>query len=237
MLGVMAFQRQSGRVLVFMRAQLVLFVSMAPLLGILVGAAPVISIPANLLVVPVVTLVTLPSLLLGLVGYEFADGIGRWLLTLADISLVTVFAVLDWLLAIVPVHVQSFGYFSSTMAVLAGLASFTCCLPLRFALRMVAVLGLLPMLLANTANLPLGEFRLQVLDVGQGSAALIDTRSHRIVVCAGPKIDTRFDAGESIVMPALRRTGSDRVDLLMLTHSDNDHAGGRQALADRYPDA
>ena len=60
---------------------------------------------------------------------------------------------------------------------------------------MVAVLGLLPMLLANTANLPLGEFRLQVLDVGQGSAALIDTRSHRIVVDAGPKIDTRFDAG------------------------------------------
>ena len=41
---------------------------------------------------------------------------GRWLLTLADISLVTVFAVLDWLLAIVPVHVQSFGYFSSTTA-------------------------------------------------------------------------------------------------------------------------
>ena len=235
--GVMAFQRQPGRVLVFMRAQLVLFVAMAPLLGVLVGAVPVISIPANLLVVPVVTLVTLPSLLLGLLGSEFADGIGRWLLTLADISLVTVFAVLDWLLAIVPVHVQSFGYFSSTTAVLAGLAAFTCCLPLRFALRMVAVLGLLPMLLANTANLPLGEFRLQVLDVGQGSAALIDTRRHRIVVDAGPKIDTRFDAGESIVMPALRRTGSDRVDLLMLTHSDNDHAGGRQALADRYPDA
>ncbi|MEC8755562.1 MAG: ComEC/Rec2 family competence protein, partial [Pseudomonadota bacterium] len=112
--------------LVFMRAQLVLFVAMAPLLGVLVGAVPVISIPANLLVVPVVTLVTLPSLLLGMLGYKFADGIGRWLLTLADISLVTVFAVLDWLLAIVPVHVQSFGYFSSTTAVLAGLAAFTC---------------------------------------------------------------------------------------------------------------
>ena len=124
----------------------------------------------------------MPSLLLGLLGYEFADGTGRWLLTLADISLVTVFAVLDWLLAIVPVHLQSFGYFSSTTAVLAGLAAFTCCLPLRFALRMVAVLGLLPMLLANTVNLPLGEFRLQVLDVGQGSAALIDTRRHRIVL-------------------------------------------------------
>ena len=108
--GVMAFQRQPGRVLVFMRAQLVLFVAMAPLLGVLVGAVPVISIPANLLVVPVVTLVTLPSLLLGLLGSEFVHGIGRWLLTLADISLVTVFAVLDWLLAIVPVHVQSFGF-------------------------------------------------------------------------------------------------------------------------------
>ena len=167
-------------------------------------------------------------------GSEFADGIGRWLLTLADISLVTVFAVLDWLLAIVPVHVQSFGYLlpQSQLSLDWQYLRVAC----RFCVANGCGFGMLPMLLANTADLPLGEFRLQVLDVGQGSAALIDTRSHRIVVNA-VQIDTRFDAGESIVMPALRRTGSDRVDLLMLTHSDNDHAGGRQALADRYPDA
>ena len=235
--GLMSYQRQQGRVIMFVRVQVVLFICMAPLLGVVVGAVPAISIPANMLVVPVVTLVTLPSLLLGLLLTPLAYDISHALLVLADFSLATVFAVLDWLLALVPLGLQSFGYFSPMTAVVAGLAALINCLPVHTALRLAAVLGLLPMWLANSANLPLGEFRLQVLDVGQGSAALIDTRSHRIAVDAGPKFDTQFDAGESIVIPALRRTGADRIELLMLTHSDNDHAGGRQALVERYPEA
>ena len=39
------------------------------------------------------------------------------------------------------------------------------------------------------------------------------------------------------MIPVLRSTGADKVDLLMLTHMDNDHAGGRLALMERYPDA
>ncbi len=76
-----------------------------------------------------------------------------------------------------------------------------------------------------------------MLDLGQGSAAILDTRTRRVVVDAGPKFEKRFDAGQSIVIPALRSTGADKVDLLMLTHLDNDHAGGRLALMERYPDA
>ena len=47
----------------------------------------------------------------------------------------------------------------------------------------------------------------------------------------------RNSTPENLSSPALRRTGADRIELLMLTHSDNDHAGGRQALVDRYPEA
>ena len=121
--GLMSYQRQQGRVIMFVRAQVVLFICMAPLLGVVVGAVPAISIPANMLVVPVVTLVTLPSLLLGLLLTPLAYDISHALLVLADFSLATVFAVLDWLLALVPLGLQSFGYFSPMTAVVAGLAA------------------------------------------------------------------------------------------------------------------
>ena len=235
--GVMSYQRQSGSVYTFLRAQVVLFLCMAPLLGVLVGAVPFISIPANIMAVPVVTLVTLPSLLLGLLFSKVSSVVSDWLLAVADISLATVFNMLDWLLSVVPLQMQSFGYFSSVTALVAGVAALVSCLPVSPGLRFVVSIGLLPMLLANTANLPLGEFQLQVLDVGQGSAAILDTRTHRIAVDAGPKFEDRFDAGESIVIPALRNSGADRVDLVLLTHSDNDHAGGRAALVNRYPNA
>ena len=99
------------------------------------------------------------------------------------------------------------------------------------------MLGLSCLLLSNRAGVSFGQIRLQVLDVGQGSAAILDTKTRRIVVDTGPRFENRFDAGQSIVIPALRSTGADHVDLLMLTHMDNDHAGGRMALTGRYPNA
>lgn len=235
--GVVGYQRRLGNVTTFLRAQIVLFVSMAPLLGVLVGAIPLLSIPANLLAVPVVTLVTLPSLLLGLALTKVSGDISLWLLTVADMSLHTVFNILDWLLMTAPVQFQSFGYFPPATALTSAAAALLCSVPSNHGLRFMGLLALLPMMLVVREPLPVGEFRLQVLDVGQGSAAIIDTRAHRMVIDAGPRLAERFDAGEAIVIPALRSSGVDNVDLLLLTHSDSDHAGGQQAILNRYPNA
>ena len=124
-----------------------------------------------------------------------------------------------------------------TTALVGGLSALAYCLPMPRAGKCVALLGLSCLLLANRSGVSFGQVRLQVLDVGQGSAAIIDTRTRRLVVDAGPKSENRFDAGESIVIPALRSSGFDQVDLVMLTHMDNDHAGGRAALERRYPNA
>lgn len=235
--GVVSYQRRLGNVITFLRAQVVLFICMAPLLGVLVGAVPLLSIPANLLAVPVVTLVTLPSLLLGLALTKVSGDISLWLLIVADMSLHTVFSILDWLLVTVPVQFQSFGYFAPATALTSAAAALLCSAPVSHRLRFAGLLALLPMLLVVREPLPVDEFRLQVLDVGQGSAAIVDTRAHRIVIDAGPRFAERFDAGEAIVIPALRSSGVDKIDLLLLTHSDNDHAGGQQAILNRYPNA
>lgn len=190
------------------------------------GAIPLLSIPANLCAVPAITLVALPSLLLGILLEPLAPTASSGLLGLADLSVITTKALLDTLTRVMPLRLQSIGYFPLATALVGGLSALAYCLPMPRAGKCVALLGLSCLLLANRSGVSFGQVRLQVLDVGQSSAAIIDTRTRRLVVDAGPKSENRFDAGESIVIPALRSSGFDQVDLVMLTHMDNDHAGG-----------
>lgn len=52
----------------------------------------------------------------------------------------------------------------------------------------------------------------------------------------GPATD-RSDAGERIVLPALRRLGVNRVDLILLSHPDLDHVGGTGSVLKAHPEA
>lgn len=233
--AVVGYRRPMSKILAFVRVQFVLFLLMAPALSVIVGAIPLLSIPANLFAVPAITLVALPSLMLGLLLEPITPAVSDGLLMLADLSVITTKALLDALITMVQPRFQSLGYLSITTALVAGFAALAYCLPLNKTHKSITVLGLSCLLLVNRAGVSFGQVRLQVLDVGQGSAAILDTRTRRIVVDTGAKFDNRFDAGQSIVIPALRSTGPDQVDLLMLTHMDNDHAGGRLALLRRYP--
>ena len=76
---------------------------------------------------------------------------------------------------------------------------------------------------------------LTMLDVGQGDAsllvapdgstALIDTGG-----LGGYSASTRLDTGEDIVAPYLWKRGIQRIDTLILSHLDFDHAGGAPAI-------
>lgn len=75
-----------------------------------------------------------------------------------------------------------------------------------------------------------GEAELAVLDVGQGVAVLVRTRHHTLLYDAGPRVEEGYDAGERVVLPALRALGAGRLDALVLSHGDGDHAGGAPAV-------
>jgi competence protein ComEC len=76
-----------------------------------------------------------------------------------------------------------------------------------------------------------------VLDVGQGLAVLVETRGHRLLFDAGPTFSSGFDTGADIVLPALAAGGRRGLDMLLVSHADNDHAGGAPAIAAAFPDA
>lgn len=92
---------------------------------------------------------------------------------------------------------------------------------------------LLTGLLSVSADKPY-RLRVSVLDVGQGLSIVVQTQSHALVYDAGSRFSSGFDTGESVVSPFLRRNGIARLDMLIVSHSDNDHAGGAAALARRF---
>lgn len=73
-----------------------------------------------------------------------------------------------------------------------------------------------------------------MLDVGQGLAVLVRTQEHELLYDAGPRFG-EFDTGERVVLPSLRALDVRRLDMLLISHADNDHAGGAAAILRGLP--
>ena len=98
------------------------------------------------------------------------------------------------------------------------------------ALTGLAALGLCFALLASWAESVLPGTRLTVLDVGQGQCLLLQAEGKTYMVdCGGESDDTTADIAAS----ALLSQGISRLDGLILTHFDRDHAGAVENLLSR----
>jgi len=58
----------------------------------------------------------------------------------------------------------------------------------------------------------------------------VRTSDHTLIYDPGPLYSAESDAGQRVVVPYLRSLGIDRVDVLMVTHRDSDHAGGTASV-------
>jgi competence protein ComEC len=92
------------------------------------------------------------------------------------------------------------------------------------------VVLLLPALTAKPSAPAEGQFRLTLLDVGQGLAAVVQTHAHALVFDTGPRFSPSFDTGAAVVEPFLRTQGVGKIDRLVISHGDNDHIGGAASL-------
>ncbi|GAB6070502.1 DNA internalization-related competence protein ComEC/Rec2 [Thiomicrorhabdus hydrogeniphila] len=71
---------------------------------------------------------------------------------------------------------------------------------------------------------------LTVLDVGQGQAIVIETANHVVVYDTGATWGLHTDAAKVALIPYLKAQGWSKIDLLMVSHSDIDHAGGTPSV-------
>lgn len=101
--------------------------------------------------------------------------------------------------------------------------------------RWVGAVWLLPVLLVRPPGPAAGEVWMTLLDVGQGLAVVVRTQHRTVVFDTGPRYSSSFDAGESVVVPYLRQAGVRRIDRLVVSHGDRDHAGGVESLLVALP--
>jgi competence protein ComEC len=95
----------------------------------------------------------------------------------------------------------------------------------------------LPLLSPPRALPEEGAFEAVVIDVGQGLSVFVRTHSHALLFDAGARYPSGFDLGEAAVLPTLRAYGVSSLDRIVISHGDNDHAGGAAAVAHAFPQA
>ena len=211
---------------VWWRAQWTLALGLLPLFFAL-GLPLSLSGPlANLLAVPWVSLLVVPLALLGTLLLP-VPWLGEGLLWLAGGLLAILFQLLGWIASALPAWLPT--AVPLWCWLLGSLGVLLCLMPAGVPLRALGLVLLLALLLPPRERIPAGQAQVWQLDVGQGLAVLVRTREHALLYDAGPRFGD-FDLGERVVLPSLRQLGVDRLDLLLLSHADSDHAGGAEAV-------
>ena len=106
---------------------------------------------------------------------------------------------------------------------------------LALCLGMIALFFVAHAVWTNLSTATDQDLHVTFLDVGQGSSTLIRfPGGTTMVVDGGGFYDRGFDPGQYVVGPYLWRQRIKRIDILVLTHPDQDHAGGLPFLAENF---
>jgi competence protein ComEC len=218
----------------FVISQLLLSLGMGVWVTALVGSVSVTGPLVNLLVIPLVSGIVLPFLLVGCLTIPLSEATAQVLLSVSDFTLDVTMRLL--IAAAEPAAIMTPAPRWLPMMV-AVTASLLWVLPIPLRVRILLTPLLLLPAVPPGPRLPLGEFSLEVLDVGQGSAALVSTRNAVTVMDTGPRFPSGFDTGRAVVLPALANTVAGQTEAIVITHADLDHAGGAEAVVSRVPEA
>ena len=217
------------------RLQVVIALALFPLSLFLFQQVSLIAPLANLVLVPYVSLLVVPLILLGMLLLPAAPAAAAMAFSAADALLALAWPVLEWLSNLPGSHwIKSEPGLLATLLALSGVAVLLA--PRLGLMRIAGVFLLLPALLLEPARPVDGAYELTVLDVGQGLAAVVRTRNHTLVYDTGARFSDRLDSGEAVLLPFLRHAGVKEIDRLVISHGDGDHIGGAESVLAAYPD-
>ncbi len=213
--------------------QVWLLLGLLPLTVLIFHRIAIVAPLVNLIVVPVFSLVTVPLTLASMLMEPLWAELGNVMLRFAAKSAVEVERIIG-LFADLPVA-------DIIVAGVDGSVSAVCCflflpalwllLPRGWPGRWIAALGVTALLSYKPGTPPEACVDTDVLDVGQGLAVVIQSRRHTLVFDTGKSYRGGGSAAEQVVLPFLRYKGIGSIDWLVVSHADDDHAGGLPALA------
>ena len=222
-----------NKVMQLLRTQWAVGIGLLPLLVWFFHRATLVAPVANIVAVPVYSLLVVPLVLVGVVFLGCWPWLGALLLKLAAWVMSLVWWLMERLaelsIAQLPTPVPTL-----LAAVIACIGALWLMLPRRVPSRWLGAVLLLPLFVSLPSGIPVGGFNLALLDVGQGLSAVVRTAKHTLVYDTGPAF-SESDAGQLVVIPWLRSRGAGTPDLTIISHGDNDHAGGLRSLRTAWP--
>lgn len=217
-------QRAGAALRAGLHTQAVATVGLAPLTLLFFQQVSLVGFVANLVAIPLVTLLVTPLALSGVLlpaAWAPAAALVQGLVAVLE----PLAALPVWEAAVAPPWAAAAGLLGGALLVLR--------LPWR--LRLLGLPLMLPLLAPLPERPPPGRFELVAVDVGQGTAVLLRTTNHLLVYDAGPMYSPEYDAGDRVLLPLLRARGETRIHHLLLSHRDSDHVGGARRLLQALP--
>ena len=216
--------------------QLVMTVALLPLTLWFFGQASLVGALSNLIAVPFVSFVIVPCTLFGTLLLALWPALATPVLWLAAQCTHAQWWLLQQMAGWPGAHwyLPAVQPWALLLALLGALWLF---MPRGVPLRWLGMLLFLPLLWPPQQRVAEGAFQVWVLDVGQGLSVLLRTRDHALVYDTGARYPSGFDLGDAVVLPSIHALGITDIDLLMISHGDNDHAGGTEAVAAAFPQA
>ena len=198
--------------------QWVVFLALMPLLWIFQQPQSLLSFLVNIIAIPLLGFVIMP---LALLGFIWPEGLVVELLNtvliaamdfLHQVSLLPSWLIYKpsgiWLLCLLPLVILSLSMPATPFKQLSVL--------------LLAVTFLLP---------AFGEKeKLIVFDVGQGLSVYGSAEKVAWLYDTGAKFRSGFSLGDAVVAKNILALNGKKLDILFVSHSDNDHAGGEQGL-------
>ncbi|HEY8098446.1 MAG TPA: DNA internalization-related competence protein ComEC/Rec2, partial [Methylobacter sp.] len=204
-------------------------VGLSPLLLLFFQQVSLIAPLANLVAVPVISLLVVPLSLLAVIIMFISATLAGKLFYLVD----TVLQGLWWLLAylaeipLASINHAPPSYWALLFAVPGVLLLLA---PVGIPARWLSLVMFLPLVFTDIKRPEIGDINMTLLDVGQGLSVVVQTPHHLLVYDTGAKFSEQSDMGQSVLLPFLRSQGIARIDKLIISHGDNDHIGGAASL-------
>ncbi|MDX2478941.1 MAG: DNA internalization-related competence protein ComEC/Rec2 [Desulfuromusa sp.] len=194
---------------------------------------------ANLICVPIVTLLALPIGFSGLLFEPFFPQLAGFLFQICGLLLDAVLSLAHWFTAL-PGLGGTYLFLSLRQYLAVGLLVLPLLLSAQVKkltmLRVVTACIISAVILWQFSFSPSFPVFLTMFSVGQGESMLLQNNNDQaILIDGGGFYSDRFDVGERLLAPALGRLGVTELTAVVLTHDDLDHRKGLVFVLDNFP--
>jgi competence protein ComEC len=225
-------QRRTGALKTAARVQMVVTLALIPATVLLFQQVSLVAPLANAVAIPAVSWIVTPLALVG-AGVAALPLPSGWLaaplLAAADAVFAAVGAILSaiaapaWAAVAVPAP-------PVLVVVLAVVGVAWLLAPPGWPVRGLGAIAVLPLFVWPGERPAPGGLWVTALDVGQGSAVVLETREHAWLYDTGPRYSQDSDAGERVILPFLRNRGIEVLAGAVVSHLDQDHSGGTASV-------